>query len=69
VRLIKNISTADTYSGVVRGVSGSIVVLQADDQHSYALPIKRLQGYMVQIETELNHMQLAHTPQVVRLDG
>jgi hypothetical protein len=54
---------------VVRGVSGSIVVLQADDQHSYALPIKRLQGYMVQIETELNHMQLAHTPQVVRLDG
>jgi len=68
VWLIKNVSATDTYSGVVRGISGSVVVLQAEDQHLYALPIKRLQGYMVQIGPDLQSMQLAHTPQLVRLD-
>lgn len=69
VRLIKIVGTTDTYSGVVRGVVGSVVVLQAPDQQVYALPIKRLQGYMVEIGVGLQPMQLANALQVVRLDA
>jgi hypothetical protein len=69
VRLIKTVNAKDTYSGVVRGVAGSVVVLQGEDQYLYALPVKRLQGYIVQIGADLEPMQLAHMPQVVRLEA
>lgn len=69
VHLIKRAGPADVYSGVVRGVAGSVLALEADDQHLYALPMKRWQGYMVEINVNVRSTQLTHAPQLVRFDA
>jgi hypothetical protein len=68
VNLVKQPVAADILSGLMRGVVGNLLILEAPDQRIFVAPMKQLQGYLLTVEPELKSMRLRHAPQIVRLD-
>ena len=66
INLIRHVAARDTYAGLVRGVAGNLLILEAGDRRLYVVPMKRLQGYMLAVEPALNNMRMHHEPQTVR---
>ena len=66
-QLIQRVGGGETYAGIVRGVVGSLLILEATDGHVYVLPVKPLQGYLLRVEHEAD-LQLTHPPRAIRFE-
>ncbi|MEA3195708.1 MAG: hypothetical protein QOD26_4041, partial [Betaproteobacteria bacterium] len=62
VHHIKQVEPGDTYAGMVTGMVGNLLILEAVDRRLYALPVKLLEGYLLSVEPELAPMRLQHEP-------
>lgn len=67
-QLIKRVDRVDQYAGVVRGVVGNLLILEATDQQVYALPMKLLQGHMLRVERGPMNLHITHAPRAVRFE-
>ena len=68
VQLIRHVAGGDLCSGMIRGVVGNLLMLEATDRRVYVLPVKLLQGYLLRVERELVPLQLSHMPRAVRFE-
>jgi hypothetical protein len=68
LKFIKRATPLDTYSGIVRGVAGGLLILEAQDEQLYVLPMKGLQGVMATIAADIQEMRVQVPPQNVVLE-
>ena len=65
---IKAVAPGDSYSGLIRGIVGNLLVLEARDLRMYVLPLKLLQGYRLTVQPTLERMQVQHEPRLVTFE-
>jgi hypothetical protein len=66
---IKQVAPGDAYGGLVRGIVGNLLVLEARDLRMYVLPMKLLQGYRLTVAPTVEPMRLQQEPRVVRFES